>query len=163
MKLCLRILCVALTVLWLAFIFNNSTDSATVSSEKSSTVYEVVNEIASSIGIQEEITESTIRSSAHFVEFAVLGVFLALDVALFADLSPKKPLSRRHLLAGIALPVGILFAAIDEGIQTFSPGRAPQWIDLLIDSAGVLCGIVGISLLFLLVRLIVKRTQRKPS
>ena len=127
MKWLLRIVCLLLTVAWLGFIFSNSADSGEQSSEKSGVVYEVVNEIAQAVGIEEEIPESTIRTSAHFFSFAVLSLLLCMDIALFYSLSPVAELSKRYVLELVSLPLSILFAMIDEWIQTYSPVALPSF------------------------------------
>ena len=150
-----RILCavsLVLTIAWIGFIFSNSLANGTKSSEQSSTVHEVVNEIAQSLGATEEISESTIRTSAHFLEFAVLGLLLATDLALLVSLPLAAPLSRRHAWVLLALPLAIILAVIDETIQYFTPDRAMQFVDVAIDSAGALCGILAFAACFFLCR-----------
>ena len=62
----LRVLRIAipllLTLLWLGFIFGNSLKDAQASSEQSSQVQEIVNNVASSVGVKEPISESTVRN-----------------------------------------------------------------------------------------------------
>ena len=161
-----RIVCavfLVLTLTWIGFIFSNSFDNGTESGEKSSTVHEVVNEIAQSLGATEEIPESTIRTSAHFAEFAILGILLATDITLLAPLHRTEPLSRRYALLFVALPVASLLAVIDETIQYFSPGRAMQFIDVMIDSAGALCGILLFAAAFLACRAAYLRKKAKKT
>ena len=160
-KRILVIVALALTVVWAAFIFSNSLDSGTESGEKSGTVHKVVNEIAQSLGATEEIPESTIRTSAHFAEFALLGLLLTADLTLLAPLSLSEPLSRRHALPLLSLPCSALMAVIDECIQYFSPGRAMQFFDVMIDVGGALCGILGFALCFFAVRAIRQHTNKK--
>lgn len=140
MKHITRAVALLCTLLWIAFIFSNSLDSGAESSAKSSTVHEVVNQVASSLGATEEIPEKAIRTSAHFTEFAALAVLLSLDLALFFSLPPRRALSRRHFWLFLSLPIALAIAAIDEIIQSFSPGRACQFLDVLVDGAGALCG-----------------------
>ena len=97
MKHVVRAIALILTLLWIAFIFGNSLDSGAESSAKSSTVHEVVNELAASLGAKEEISEKTIRTSAHFAEFAVLSLLFCIDAALFFSLSPARRFGRDHL------------------------------------------------------------------
>ncbi len=142
-----------LTVLWLGFIFGNSLKDAQASSEQSSQVQEIVNEFASSVGIEEPISESTVRNMAHFTEFAILGVLLCLDV-WGIGLSPFRPRRRWDFLWILsALPACCLLALIDEFLQTFSEGRAKDFADVLTDTAGASLGIALFLALFLLLRL----------
>ena len=77
-----------------------------------------------------------LRKLAHFTEFASLGMILTWIVIL---LERPRPLA----LAG-----GFAAACIDETIQFFVPERGPAFTDVLIDTAGVLTGLI----LLLLIR-----------
>ena len=119
----------------------------------------------------EESLSFPVRKCAHFTEYTVLGLLLTLTTAawlpsgqdgpaedhdpLWPDHSadPADPSgSRAELLpagrglcrADFALPflTGVLYAVSDEIHQTFVPGRAGQIRDVLIDSCGVLAGIL---------------------
>jgi VanZ family protein len=140
MKRILTIAVLVLTVAWIGFIFSNSMDSGNESGQKSSRVYVIVNEVAQSLGATEEIPESTIRTSAHFAEFAILGILIAADIALFPSLFPALSLSYNATHSLLAIPICTLLSVIDETIQRFSPGRAMQFIDVLIDASGAICG-----------------------
>lgn len=67
-----------------------------------------------------------LRKLAHVAEYAVLGGLLA----------------RATGRAGLSLLLGTLYATSDEFHQTFVPGRAGRPLDVLIDMAGLVCGIV---------------------
>lgn len=77
-----------------------------------------------------------LRKLAHFTEFASLGMILTWITIL---------LERSHPLALVA---GFAAACIDETIQIFVPDRGPAFTDVLIDTSGVLTGL----LLLLLIR-----------
>ena len=47
----------------------------------------------------------------------------------------------------ISLIIGILYATSDEIHQIFTPGRGPQITDVIIDSMGVILGILLVMLL----------------
>ena len=87
--------------------------------------------------------ESDIRKYAHMFEFFCLGISAFL---FFRELLVKNP---RRLLYGSAAALGFsfLYACTDEWHQTFVPGRAGLFSDVLIDTAGCLIGIVLICLL----------------
>lgn len=142
-----------LTLLWLGFIFGNSLKDAQASSEQSSQVQEIVNNVASSVGVKEPISEATVRNMAHFTEFLVLGGLLCLDVWALG-LSPLRSRRRFDVLwLFVSLPVSFLLASTDEVLQTFSKGRAADFADVLTDTAGASLGIVLFLVLFLLLRL----------
>jgi len=71
-----------------------------------------------------------LRKAAHFTEFAALGMTLAW---LFGMLQKQKR---------VPLFWGIVAACVDETIQAFVPERAPGVLDVLLDSSGVLVGII---------------------
>ena len=68
-----------------------------------------------------------LRKIAHAAEFAVLGFLL-----LRAAGGPQ-----------VALGLGIAYAVSDEIHQHFVPGRLGSPIDVLIDSVGVLAGVLA--------------------
>ena len=71
-----------------------------------------------------------LRKIAHFTEFAALGICLAWR----SGIRKKAP----HW----AFCCGIAAAALDETIQCFVPGRGPAVKDVLLDSSGVLTGML---------------------
>ena len=155
-RLC-RILRVAipllLTLLWLGFIFGNSMKDAAASTEQSNKVHEIVNEVASSVGVEKPISEQTVRNMAHFTEFCILGVLLCIDLWALGC----SPFYARHrwdfLWLLLALPTAFLFACADEYLQNFSEGRTYEFRDVLTDTEGAALGILGFIGLFLLLRL----------
>jgi VanZ family protein len=60
-------------------------------------------------------------------------------------------MKRRHV-ACFALALGAAYALLDEWHQVFVAGRTAQLGDILIDSAGVLCGIAAAGLIRYLFR-----------
>lgn len=112
--------------LWALFIFSNSLlpaqESSDISSGLSYKIYELLN-----LNIDFELFHVFIRKTAHFVEYAILGVF--------ASLSFKKEYFLRILL------LCVFVASIDECIQLFVDGRSGQISDVLLDSIGSFTGI----------------------
>ena len=82
-----------------------------------------------------------IRKLAHFSEYALLGFSLILHV---------HQVQKR---TKVALPwlwawgIGTLYAATDEFHQGFVAGRGPSIVDVGIDSAGVIAGVLLIWIL----------------
>lgn len=85
-----------------------------------------------------------LRKLAHFSEFACLGAILTRIMVL----------RDKHRLLALALGFGA--ACVDETIQMFVPDRGPAFTDVLIDTSGVLCGI-----LLLLAVLRLRRRNKK--
>lgn len=67
-----------------------------------------------------------LRKLAHAAEYAVLGALLV----------------RATGSAGLAFGLGALYAVSDEVHQAFVPGRLGSPLDVALDAAGVLVGIV---------------------
>ncbi len=135
------IICTVSVVLWVAFIFANSTDNAAESSSKSSEVQEIINDIAQSAGIDEQISEYAVRKTAHFAEYMLLGILISLDAFCIALLAREKRLLHFIFKALPAIPLSFAVALIDEfAIQAESAGRVPSFGDVLIDISGASFG-----------------------
>lgn len=106
---------------------------------------------------QQEAIRSTvgliIRKLAHFSEYALLGFSLILHIAQVQ----KKITVRLPLLW--AWGIGTLYAATDEFHQGFVAGRGPSIVDVMIDSLGVIVGIM----LLLLILLRHRKRSEKPG
>ena len=128
MKKFLNVLFPVLTVLLILFIFRNSLQDADASQAESDRFLFFFGGSA-----------FWARKTAHFLEFALLGVLLALD-ARHAD--PKKTV-------GWLICIAVLVALTDETIQNYVRGRSSEVRDVWIDTTGALLGIfatVGILL-----------------
>lgn len=125
-----------LTILLVGFIFCNSLQDADTSHALSEPLTGVLGG-----------TEFFIRKCAHFSEFAVLGLLLALNVSWGKSVIHTAP------IAGL---LGLMTACMDETLQLFPAGRSSQLTDVWLDFGGVVCGI-------LLLWLIKKFALRKKS
>ena len=149
-----------LTVAWLGFIFSNSLDSGKESSEKSATVTEVVNTVLEDVGVQEPVTEKSVRTFAHFWEFFVLTLLISADI-LLCPLAKKFPFVVSLISPIFSLTLTFLLACVDELIQRSSAGRATQFSDVLTDTLGGLCAAVIFALVYFAVHKIkLKKTQK---
>ena len=121
------------TLLIMAFIFFQSSLSADLSGAESGFIMRFL------VGILGfEPTENVhfmIRKLAHFTEYTFLGISLAL-------LFHKSPL--------IAWSIGAAYSVTDELHQSFVPGRSCEIRDMIIDSLGVLLGVLIICLIRIL-------------
>ena len=75
-----------------------------------------------------------VRKAAHFTEYGILGVLLALELANFV-----KGWFRRFVEP---LMLALTAAFIDETIQLFVEGRSGQVMDIWIDISGAALGIL---------------------
>ena len=79
-----------------------------------------------------------VRKLAHLTEFTILGGVL-------------YTILRRYITYGTVIKtigLGMLIASLDEFIQRFSPGRSSQFSDILIDTVGVVIGILVVKLVY---------------
>lgn len=132
--------CVLLTMI---MIFCFSAEDAEKSTQTSSGVIEDVLDI---VLPKDEITPEVVkkyqfpfRKAAHFGIYMLLGFSLAN-----AFLSTVK--GKKYISYICALACGILYSIFDEWHQNFSDGRGPSARDVLIDSSGVLMGILSFTL-----------------
>lgn len=75
-----------------------------------------------------------VRKSAHAAEYAFLGILLT---GMYQAYGWK---GKRWAL--LSLGTGVLYAASDEFHQLFVPGRSGQFSDVVLDSCGVLAGVL---------------------
>lgn len=147
-------LCVVLTMLMI-FIF--SEENAEKSTQTSSSVIENVLDI---VMPKEEITPEVVkkyqfpfRKAAHFGIYMLLGFCLAN--AFDATIRKKWYFSYPS-----AIILGAFYAVLDEWHQNFSDGRGPSAKDVLIDSAGIVVGVLIFWGLFSLWKFI--KSSKKP-
>lgn len=141
-----RILWLILTFFQMSFIFfMSSRDAAHSSLDSLGVTRWICNIFVSdwnnlSAVNQAQIIENIhgwIRMCAHFTEFAVLGLLLFLCVRYFLTGKIKA----KHV-AILSWAFGTIYAVTDEIHQYFVPGRACEITDVVVDSAGVICGII---------------------
>ena len=85
--------------------------------------------------------ERVIRKLAHFAIYTIVGILL-MSLVYTYNLEEMDKIA-------ISLIAGIIYATSDEIHQHFIPGRAAMFSDVIIDSMGILLGV-------LLVMLVVK-------
>lgn len=138
-----RALFLLLAVLLAGVIFYMSSEPASESGERSTTIAAEILPIVHpgfetlSPAEQEVVLSSAdhiLRKTAHFCVYGALGALLLLYSLCFAAKPPA------HILR--ALLAVAVYAASDEIHQAFVPGRGPAVTDVLLDSTGALCGIL---------------------
>ena len=127
-----KIICLVFAVLVTLFIFNNSMQPASVSSERSSRFVEAAVEILEKLDIKADDSELNItkivRKSAHIAEFTAQALFLGL---LFLIERPEK---RKNI--PLVLFLGLFTACVDEALQLSSAGRSAEVTDVFVDFSG---------------------------
>lgn len=160
-----KIAAILCCLLWMGFIFYQSSQSGETSNEIS---HEIINQISNQVkpstliekgqvqepkqGIENtpsfETLNVMIRKSAHAFEFFVLALLLAWVLTEYHFNSWK--------LASLTLIGVCLYAASDEFHQFFVEGRSARLFDVFVDSTG---GIIGICL-FIIVKNIKRNVFR---
>jgi VanZ family protein len=138
---------IILIILCISIIFFNSSREGELSKQDSTRIVEVVEEITTSLYNNEPPKKISyflkyrfsgiLRDAAHIIEFLILGILVGSYFLKYFSSSLKM----------IFLPLlfCLVIALIDETIQIFSPGRAFEFYDLLLDTIGFLPGIFLIS------------------
>ena len=129
-----------LIVLWCLFIFLQSNKPAMESQLESGLIVNNLNHILSVIiGLNKQvISENFIRKTAHFIEYFILGCLI------YNGICKRKRLIKLFLFSWA---LGTIYAISDEIHQYFIPGRAMRFFDVCIDSAGVLSGLMVLTLI----------------
>ena len=138
-----------LTLLCTAFIFGNSINTGEDSGRQSGRVVQAVLKITDFFGIKItniNLLSHLVRKSAHFCEFALLGVLS------FYTLKAMGLCRVAQIYFGVSYC--LLIASCDEYIQTFTNGRSGQVSDVMLDLSGSATAII---LLFLIGFFINKR------
>ncbi len=138
-----RVVWIILVITWMSVIFSFSAKEAEESTETSVGFGQLVCSIF--VPGYDDWTENEryelakkidypIRKCAHAAEYMLLGLLLAGAVYI----------SSKNKLWNVALPycIGTVYAVTDEVHQLFVPGRSGRFTDVLIDSFGVLFGVV---------------------
>lgn len=146
------------TVIWMGIIFAFSAQPADMSNQTSLGFGRKIAEIIVPgfkemlAAEQENLLENwnfAIRKTAHFCEYAVLGIWCALTLM-------QTKIKTSYILATVTL-VCMLAASGDEFHQLFVGGRAGRIQDVCIDTAGACTGVIGL----LLKSKFTKKIQRK--
>ena len=136
-----RIPFIIATLLATMVIFNNSLQSAEVSSQSSGLIAAFIRTVLSWFGVRPSADNLIflVRKGAHIAEFTLQGILLANCF--------EMQYKRRIIYI---LFFGLLTACVDEYIQVFAPGRASLLADVFIDFSGTVIGalIAGISYKF---------------
>ena len=137
------VLLAILVIFWTFVIFAQSAKNGQESTDDTESVMKIIEKVVGFVFPGLTVSSHLIRKLAHFGEYLVLGL---LTAGLAARLRGK-------LLHLAAWGYAVVVACFDEFlVQRLSEGRSPQWTDVLIDSAGALCGCIGIVFVVYLVR-----------
>lgn len=161
-----RLVLIALIVLWMSTIFGFSAETGVESQSLSDKItIRVVNIIKPdyknlSVAEQNEFFSSVsfvVRKTGHFGEYAILDILI---MTLLVTFNKVIRVRKGALATVITTLVGMLYAAGDEFHQGFVDGRSPKFFDVGIDTAGVFTGTIFILIIYLLVRRRHERLER---
>ena len=164
-----------LLLLLICFIWGNSMMSASVSTDLSEWFRSIFNGVAGFFGSGETASSGRIRKTAHFVEFAVLGIIASLLIisgnrwkiiyssekrkdGAVGKSTYRKWRKRRFLIVLTAL-FGLIVACADEMIQLTSSGRSAQLSDVALDFSGYLTGMAAAAV----VRIVRRRREKNDG
>lgn len=137
-----RKLHIVITIAVMLLIFIHSAMPGDMSSAESGFLVQI---IARLTGLDPQPLQLIVRKAAHFTEFMILGICLAVNVRdrMIAEAGALAA-GRMWLITWL---MGTAYAVTDEIHQIFVPDRACALMDMCIDSAGVAAGAVLIVIL----------------
>ncbi len=155
-----QILSTILVVLWMITIFNFSQQQGTRSSKTSQKISRII------IGIcdmkkdisQEEkenlviVLEPIVRKLAHYFIYMIGGMLIINCLYVFGV--------RRYVSIYSSI-IGIIYSITDETHQLFVNGRSGSIHDVLIDTIGILTGIVMFFLIQKMMNMLINSRQRR--
>ena len=124
-----------LTVLMVILIWAHSFMPADMSADESGLIVKLISDIFHITGSN---TDHIVRKCAHFSEYFVLGILVAIDCALYL----KKIFCLFPVFCGLLTP------QIDETIQLFSPGRSGELFDVWLDFSGYMTGLIFVGVIY---------------
>ena len=142
-----------LTLLLMISIFYLSHQSAEESKDLSNktekVIIDILNKIIPGDSIEINIVSHTIRKSAHFFLYFLMGI-LVRDGLRNMDINGWRALA-------LAMTICILYAISDEVHQLFIVGRSGELRDVFIDGSGSLVGIFIYNIGYYITGLLIKR------
>ena len=147
-KKVLRIMILALIILWMITVFKLSDQNG----EKSSNLSRTVAMMITNNEEKADLIEPYVRKLAHLSEYMVGGSLFSL-LFLTYDFSDIKRIIYSFI-------IGVEYATVDEIHQLFIDGRSGQVQDIFIDSLGILIGICSMMIIY---KIIINILQKKKG
>lgn len=156
-KIQIKILKLILIILWMIVIFifsgQQGTESGNTSREFTVAIIKIIS--GKSLALDDPFVEGIqlfIRKMAHFTIYAI-GGFLIMNYAYTTEKTMKQ-----KILYSVAIGGG--YAITDEIHQFFVSGRSARILDVGIDTAGVIVGIMIYLALRKLIELVINKTRK---
>ena len=159
-KKAFRIALLIIIFLTVAVIWGHSCMTRAKSTEESRFVKEILDTVMQTVSGNRSfaIPEVLIRKSAHFFEYAVLGLELVLFITLnkgeTLDKDKKRGPIKLLSLYPTAFVISLFVASVDEIIQYFTGRYSSIW-DVMLDMTGASFSI----LIFLLIKSLIRRKK----
>ena len=142
-KTWVRILLTALTAAVMAMIYCFSMETAEQSDETSGSItFQIIKVFYPDFTEYTEIQQQNmydcvqlaVRKAAHFSEYTMLGLLMRLCL--------ESWFGKRRWLTPASWGLSTFYAGTDEFHQLLIDGRNGEWTDVLLDSTGVLTGVL---------------------
>lgn len=130
-----KIINILLLIIWILFIFIMSSFNADKSSMQSGLIVDILSNIFHISNI--DLLTIIIRKLAHITEYLILGILM---INCLKDYKINK-------LYLVSILLCIIYSMLDEFHQTFINGRSGEIQDILIDTIGIITGILIYNLL----------------
>ncbi len=133
---------IILSIAWMIVIFCFSARSASELDLKNDFIVNIIVHVVNKNfdNLDSELKNSILSNTtffvsktAHFLEYAILGFFLFFALAFI------KKYGLRYFFVVL---ISFIYAISDEYHQSLIPGRGPSGFDVIIDTAGVIFGII---------------------
>ena len=136
---------IILTIIWMGFIFCMSNQPANISKELSQNIENLLKQTPIIGNLLSDILNSPnsqfiVRKSAHIILFCFLSI---LCFVVIYELKRNVKISTL-----VSFSITFIYACMDEIHQLFIPGRTGKINDVLIDSIGVIMGLIVINLIY---------------
>ena len=129
-----KIILWTIVITYTLWIFHNSAQTGKVSADLSQTLsYRIYDHLQFLHFMPFKLFHTLIRKLAHFSEYALLGIL----VSTVSSHTIEEHKQKRVIILWM-----ILVPMIDEGIQSFTPGRSAELRDCIIDMCGYGSGLL---------------------
>ena len=129
-----KIILWTIVITYTLWIFHNSAQTGKVSADLSQTLsYRIYDHLQFLHFMPFKLFHTLIRKLAHFSEYALLGILVS---------TVSSHTIEEHQQKRIIILWMILVPMIDEGIQSFTPGRSAELRDCIIDMCGYGSGLL---------------------
>ena len=132
-----RIIFLILIIIWMGLIFSLSAQTATDSGDLSGGIIDKIlnlfgKELADFDINEIDFMQFIIRKCAHMCIYVILSVLVTIELLMYS-------IKKQYILSCI---ISVCYAISDEIHQYFVPGRSCEVRDVLIDTFGVIIGML---------------------